>query len=62
MVVTIYTDKCNGIDACSLNGICIEVCALDAIENINGYPVIIEEACKDCGLCVMNCPNEALSK
>ncbi|OED30289.1 4Fe-4S binding protein [Methanosphaera sp. WGK6] len=62
MVVTIYVEKCNGIDACPGNGLCIDVCNLDAIENINGRPVIIEEACTECGLCVMNCPNEALSK
>ncbi len=62
MVVTVYSDKCNGIDSCPLDGLCMTVCALDAIENIGGMPVIIEEKCNTCGLCVMNCPNEALSK
>ncbi len=62
MVVTIYKDRCNGVAKCSGNGVCIEVCALDAIEEINGYPVINEDACTSCQLCVMNCPNEALSQ
>lgn len=61
MVVTIYRDRCNGIDYCPGHNVCIEVCALDAIENVNGYPHINEEACKNCGLCVTNCPNNALS-
>lgn len=62
MVVTLYSDKCNGIDSCPRDALCITVCASDAIEIINGMPVIIEEACNNCGLCVMNCPNKALSK
>ena len=62
MVVTVYKDKCNGFEECPRNGPCIEVCALDAIENVNGQPFILEEVCSECGLCVMNCPKGALSK
>lgn len=61
MAVSVYTDKCNGISKCPGKGLCIEVCALNAIENIDDRPVIHEESCFDCGLCVTNCPNEALS-
>ncbi|MBQ6218239.1 MAG: 4Fe-4S binding protein [Methanosphaera sp.] len=62
MVVTLYKDRCKGINECPLNGHCIDICALDAIENIDNQPVISENICIGCGLCVMNCPNEALSK
>ncbi len=37
------------------------VCALDAIDDVNGYPVINEAACTSCELCIRNCPNEALT-
>lgn len=62
MTVSVYTDKCNGINQCPYKGVCIEVCALNAIVNVENMPLINEELCYDCGLCVMNCPNEALSK
>ncbi len=62
MVVTVYSDKCNGVDVCPNDGVCLTVCALDAIEIVDNRPFILEEACTGCGLCVMNCPNEALSK
>lgn len=61
MVVTVYYDICEGVDACPGNGLCVEVCALDAIEVVDDSIVITEE-CTDCGLCVMNCPRGALSK
>ncbi|MCI5867533.1 MAG: 4Fe-4S binding protein [Methanosphaera sp.] len=61
MVVTIYKDRCNGIEKCPGNGVCIMVCALDAIDDVNGYPVINEAACTSCELCIRNCPNEALT-
>ncbi len=62
MAVTIYTDKCKGISSCTRNGLCIQVCALDAIENVDDMPKIDEVSCTGCGLCVMNCPEGALSK
>lgn len=60
-MVTIYKDRCNGIDECPAEGVCLVVCALDAIIEIKGYPVINEDACTSCELCVRNCPNEALT-
>ncbi|MBO7719019.1 MAG: 4Fe-4S binding protein [Methanosphaera sp.] len=62
MAVIIDTTKCNGVDACPAGGLCIEICALNAMENVGGRPVVNKEACPECGLCVMNCPNEAISK
>lgn len=55
MVVTVYQDRCDGVEACPRNGVCMEVCALDAIEH-KGDSIIITEDCTNCGLCVMNCP------
>jgi MinD superfamily P-loop ATPase len=60
--VTVYSDKCPGLNVCPGKGICITVCALNAIEKVDDQPFIIEEICKSCGLCIMNCPYEALSK
>ena len=62
MVVTVYLDKCNGVNSCPRKGLCIDVCALDAIEKTNASTIEITKECTKCGLCVMNCPNEALSK
>ena len=62
MVITVYSDKCGGVNGCSYGGICFKVCPLDAIEIINDFPVIKENLCSKCGLCILNCPNEALSK
>ncbi len=62
MAIIIDTNICNGVEACSSNGLCIEICALNALENVDGRPVVDEEKCPECGLCIMNCPNEAISK
>ena len=43
-------------------GICVKVCAMGAIKIKDDFPSINESACSQCGLCVLNCPNEALSK
>lgn len=62
MAVIIDINKCNGVDACPEGGVCIEICALNAMENVEGRPSVIENACPECGLCILNCPNEAISK
>lgn len=62
MAVIIDMDKCNGFDACPENGLCIEICSLDAIENNDGRPAVLKDACPECGLCIINCPNNAISK
>lgn len=62
MTISVFADKCNGIDQCPESGVCIKVCALNAISDSENMPIIDDENCFDCGLCVLNCPNEALSK
>lgn len=62
MAIIIDTNVCQGVDACPSNGLCIEICALNALDNVDGRPVVNEDACPECGLCVMNCPNEAITK
>ena len=62
MAVIIDATKCNGVNACPEGGLCIEICALNAMENIEDRPSVIENACPECGLCILNCPNEAISK
>lgn len=62
MAVIIDTTKCNGVNACPEGGLCIEICALNAMENIDDRPSVIETACPECGLCILNCPNKAISK
>lgn len=52
--------KCNGVSSCASKGICITVCALNAIMEVDGKPIIDNEKCVDCKLCVMNCPREAI--
>ena len=62
MAVIIDTIKCNGVNTCPEGGLCIEICALNAMENIDDRPSVIENACPECGLCILNCPNDAISK
>ena len=62
MAVVIDKSKCGGVNACSEGGVCIEICALNVMENVEGRPSVIENACPECGLCILNCPNEAISK
>lgn len=62
MVVQIDTNLCNGFDACPENGACMDVCALSAIENKEGKPSVKFFSCSTCGICIKNCPNQAISK
>lgn len=59
-MVNFNNKKCNGITKCAADGICISVCGLNSIKEVNDMPVI-DDSCVDCGLCVMNCPNEAIT-
>lgn len=61
-MVTLYYDKCKGVSNCSYDGICFKECLNNAIEIKDDFPIINEELCSGCGLCILNCPNEALSK
>ena len=62
MAINIDGNSCNGVDACHEHGVCIEICAFNALDNVGGRPVVNEDACPECGLCIINCPNEAISK
>lgn len=59
-MVNIDYVKCNGEESCPAKGICAEVCAVGAITMKDNFPVLDLEKCPDCGLCIMNCPNEAI--
>lgn len=62
MSVFIDRKKCNGISVCSDGGLCIELCALNAMKENDDRPQVIDENCTECGLCLLNCPNEAIFK
>lgn len=46
--------KCNG------NGACAEACGVKAITLVGGKAVISDE-CVECGACIAECPNQAIS-
>lgn len=59
-MVNINYRKCNGVSKCAAEGVCISVCGLNAITEEDNK-IIIGKNCVGCGLCVMNCPNEAIT-
>ena len=54
MAVKVDKKKCNGC------GICRDICLLSAIKIENGKAVISDD-CVECGACVNECPNGAMS-
>lgn len=62
MAIVIDTNICQGVEACPKHGICIEICALNALDNVDGRPVVNEAACPECELCRISCPLGAISK
>jgi len=61
-MVMIDPVRCNGIDTCVSNGVCVQICAMNAIRIVNeNRPVITRDKCVGCGLCVMNCPRGAIT-
>lgn len=59
MMTVLIGSACNGVKNCAAFGICVDVCALNAVFIVEDMPVI-NDNCVDCGLCVMNCPREAI--
>lgn len=53
---------CDVVDNCPADGICIKICALNCLSINDNREVIVGEECPDCGLCIINCPKEALTK
>jgi len=47
-------------DDCTLCGVCLEVCAYDAIQ-IEPEPVVMGDKCVACSLCKNICPSEAIT-
>lgn len=50
--------KCNY--ACVGLGDCVRVCKFDAMKIVNGLVVIDEDKCTACGMCVTECPRDAI--
>jgi Fe-S-cluster-containing hydrogenase component 2 len=62
VTVKIDTDKCGHITNCPAAGLCIQICESEALVNENDDVKVIDGNCTDCDLCIMNCPNQAISK
>ena len=39
---------------------CVNECPFDAIEMVNGFPVIDYEKCRNCGKCIKACPRKCI--
>ena len=46
-------------ERCTGCGDCVEVCPVDALSRSDGTPIVDEEWCIGCCVCVVNCSNEA---
>ncbi len=44
---------------CSGCGTCAEKCPEEAIEMVDGMPVVKQDICIECGVCVIICPYQA---
>lgn len=54
MAVKVNKEKCNGC------GMCKDVCPIDVI-NIEDTKAVISDGCLECGACIGQCPNGAIS-
>lgn len=59
-MVTVDRNSCISIDTCPTHGKCVKICALNCISIDENRQIQISPECPDCGLCVMNCPKQAL--
>ncbi len=48
-------------DKCKLCKTCVEVCPVDAFREGDSQLVIDPEVCIDCGVCIGECPEEAIT-
>lgn len=60
-MIFVDVQRCNGVSNCVADGVCVSVCALGVVSVVDGMPVI-GDGCVDCGLCIMNCPREAIRR
>ncbi len=44
---------------CSGCGTCAEKCPENAIDMVDGLPVVNQDLCLECGVCVIICPYQA---
>jgi ferredoxin len=54
MVIVVDAAKCDGC------GECVTACAVEAIQLVDGKPVVDDELCIECGACEAACPTGAL--
>lgn len=47
-------------EICTGCGICLDACAVSAIELRNGKAFILEALCRNCGNCIAQCPVRAI--
>ncbi len=61
-MIVINREQCSGVENCAGKGLCILICEKDAIIEDNGFPLVINDKCDNCRLCISNCPNGAISE
>ncbi|MDR2873685.1 MAG: 4Fe-4S binding protein [Methanobrevibacter sp.] len=62
MTVEISNEKCGHIANCPVDGLCIQICEQKALVEKDNDVEIVNENCNDCGLCISNCPNQAITQ
>lgn len=59
--VTSYYEARIDPEECTICGLCVDRCQMDAIEETDDVYQVIDGRCIGCGLCVAECPTEAIS-
>jgi ferredoxin len=57
LVPYVITEPCLGVKDAS----CVEVCPVDCIHDLGEMMVIHPDECIDCGVCVAECPVDAIA-